>query len=218
MTKPNQQVSHKKTLSIILLIFAAIAVVTIYFGVIQHQQKVRPQDIKINGAFLVPPKQISDFQLTDTHGKALTKENLKGRWTIMFFGFTNCGLVCPTTLSSLNKMYNALQKELPESKLPQVVFVTVDPERDTPKKLESYMKAFNSNFVGATGDASMLSALEKQLHIVAIKVQTDQDYYYDHSAELLLFNPDAQVQAYMSYPHKPEQLVKDYKLILNSVS
>ncbi len=222
MPNLTQSKNHKKTASIIFLLFTAIAVFAMYFGISKHQQKIAVKDIKIDGAFLTPAKEITDFNLIATDGKSFTKANLKGHWTMMFFGFTNCGMVCPTTLAALNKMYKALQQELPEDKLPQIVLVTVDPERDTITKMKSYVKTFNSQFLGATGDMSELISLQKQLHIVSVKVQPDNqdknNYYYDHSAELLLINPDAGVQAYMSYPHKPEQMAKDYKLILSSIS
>lgn len=220
MPNTTQASSHKKTLSILLLTMVVIAFVAIYFGIAQHQQKIRPSDIKIEGAYLSPAKEISDFRLTTNEGKSFSKDNLKGHWTLMFFGFTNCGVVCPTTMSNLNKMYKVLEKDLPENKMPHILMVTVDPERDTVDQMNSYVHTFNPHFMGATGEPNDLIALEKQLHIVAVKVQVDkedpEDYYYDHSAEILLINPEGKVQAYLSYPHKPEQLAKDYKLMLTA--
>jgi protein SCO1 len=216
MTSITPQKSHAKLFALLIFIFLVIPAAAIY-GVIKHNSP-HAQTIKIDGAYLIPPKEINDFQLTDNTGKTFTKENLKGHWTMMFFGFTNCGMVCPTTLVSLNKMYLTLKKELPDKQLPQVVFVSVDPEQDTVEKINSYVTTFNSHFMGLRGEFSDLVPLEKQLHIVAVKMKGDSeekdDYYYDHSAEILLINPNAEVQAYLSYPHKPEQLVKDYKLVI----
>jgi protein SCO1/2 len=209
--------NHKKLLFSLIFIFLVIPAVVIYFGVINHQNKTNAKDIKIDGLVIAPAKDVIDFHLTDSSGKAFSKENLKGHWTMMFFGFTNCGLVCPTTMSALNKMYQTLQTVLPEDKLPQVVMVSVDPERDTVTKMKNYVSAFNSHFMGIRGDMTETTALERQFHIVAVKTQTGKgknQYYYDHSAEILVFNPEGKLQAYMSYPHKPEEMVKDYQSIL----
>lgn len=209
---------HKKLVFFILLISVAIAAVVLTTGVLRHQQTVSTaENIKIDGVFLTTPKTIADFQLTTNDGKPFTKENLKGHLTMMFFGFTNCSYVCPTTMSALNKMYKTLQKDLPADQLPQIVMISVDPERDTAAKMNSYVTTFNPNFVGLTGKAEDTKALEKQLNIVAVKVKSGKgknNYYMDHSAEILLFNTNGELQAYMSYPHTPEQLVKDYKLML----
>lgn len=215
MSNAGRPKSHVKLITMLLLMLITVSVM-FYYSVTHraHAQSVR--EIKIDGLYLTPSKKFNNFQLTDNKGNALTHENLKGKWTMMFFGFTNCGMVCPTTLSSLNKMYQLLEKDVPSDQLPQVLFISVDPERDTVAKLNSYVKTFNSHFIGATGTPEAIAALTKQLHILAIKVNTKNSYYYDHSAEVLLINPKGDVQAYLSYPHKPEQLVKDYKLVLTS--
>lgn len=210
--------SHSKMLFIFSVVIIVAAIV-IYFGLIPQQKPIQSAaNIKIDGVFLPQAKEIIDFQLTDNHGKPFTKENLKGHWTMLFFGFTNCGMVCPTTMAALNKMYLTLEKELPENQLPHVVMISVDPERDSVKRMNEYVTAFNSHFIGARGDMAVTEALEKQLSIAAVKMQAEgtgkNHYSINHSAEILLFNPDAKLQAYLAYPHLPEQMVKDYKLIV----
>ncbi len=199
----------------ILLISFLIAAVAIYFGIIRQPST---QNINVDGMYLAKPVDVTNFQLTDNHGKPFTKENLQGQWTMMFFGFTNCGMVCPLTMSALNKMYKILQTELPDNKLPQVVMVSVDPSRDSVKRMNAYVAAFNPHFIGARTGISETIAIEKQFHIAAAKMQVDsqgKDHYtINHSAEILLFNPRAQLTAFLSYPHKPEQMARDYQLIL----
>lgn len=220
MTKIAQQKSNGTLISMILLIIAVVCVVAIYFGVVKPRQTTAVQQVKINGVVLPAAKEISDFQLTDNHGKSFTKENLNGHWTMMFFGFTNCGMVCPTTMAALNKMYLSLQKDLPENQLPQIVMVSVDPDRDSVARMDEYVNSFNPHFIGARTEIAPTIALEKQLNIAAAKMESDgagKDHYtINHSAEILLFNPSAKLQAYMSYPHQPEQMVEDYKLIIKS--
>ncbi len=218
MSNIAQQKNHVPLISMILGMLIIIAAIAIYFGVIRHQ--IQPRDVKIDGVYLTETRDINNFQLTDNNGKPFTKDNLKGHWTMMFFGFTNCATVCPTTMSALNQMYQMLQRELPDKKLPQIVLVSVDPERDTVERMNDYVSAFNSHFIGARANLAETMALQKQLHIAAAKMQAEgqgKDHYtINHSAEVMLFNPDAKLQAYMSYPHQPEQMVKDYKLILSA--
>lgn len=222
MGNVSQQKSHKKLLVILVLIFIIVPAIVFYYGVFQQQQLHRTKDIKVDGVFLSQTREINDFNLKDHHGNAFTRENLKGHWTMMFFGFTNCGMVCPTTMAALNEMYRTLQEQLPDNKLPQVVMVSVDPDRDSQERMSDYVKTFNPHFIGARAEIEETVALEKQLHIAAAKMVADgegKDHYtITHSAEILLFNPDAQLQAYLSYPHKPKQMVQDYKLILANLT
>jgi len=208
-------------MAIILILITAVVGASVYFGVMLPKERAyKAAQNKITGILLPTPKEIKSFKFTDNQGRSFTKKNLEGKWTMMFFGFTNCGLVCPTSLASLNEMYKILQAELQPNQLPQVVFVSVDPERDTVKRLNDYVKAFNPHFTGARGSDSETAALTQQLHIAAAKMQVKggkkDNYFINHSAEILVINPNAQVVAYLTYPHKPESLVKDYKILLNA--
>lgn len=179
---------------------------------------IAAQNIQINGTYLTKPIPINDFHLTDQNGKSFTKDHLKGHWSMMFFGFTNCGYVCPVTLTELNHMYQNLKKTLPEKDIPTIIFVTVDPERDSIAEMKTFMSPFDSHFIGARADLTETEKLENQLHITAVKVrekgQSKDDYTMNHSVEILLFNPNAELQAYLAYPHKAKQMEKEYKLIL----
>lgn len=192
------------------VIFVVSLMTTVCFAVDAKQ-------IKIDGFYLPKSQLIKDFHLTDNHGKSFDKNNLLGHWTLMFFGFTNCGMICPSTMSALNGMYQQLEKQLPAQQLPQVVMVSVDPERDTVTRMNSYINAFNKHFIGVRGDSSETIALQKQLHIVAEKMQVEgqgKDHYtINHTAEIMVINPKGELQAYFSYPHEAEQMVRDFKLI-----
>lgn len=130
---------------------------------------------------------------------------------MIFFGFTNCEMVCPTTMVELSKMYKKLQQDLPENLLPLVVFISVDPNRDTVEKLNSFVNSFNSHFIGIRADITETIALAKQFHITVSKNSP-----VNHNMEVLLLNPSTSIQAYFSYPHQSEQLAADYKLILET--
>ncbi len=210
-----------KKIIITTALIAAMSFLVVYWGVFDKKPEPEtyiPKEVKINGVYLTESKTIQDFQLTDHKGRQFSKNNLLDHWTIMFFGFTNCGYVCPTTMSELNKMYKKLQTELPANQLPQIVLVTVDPERDSMVKMNDYINAVNRDFIGLRADLKETEALEKQLHITAVKIpaedQSNDQYMINHSAEILVINPRGQVQAYLSFPPKVDRLVQDYKTIL----
>lgn len=220
MTNNSAQKRHGKVIAIILIDIIIITALIIYFGIIRPNHTAHAT-IKIDGVFIDKPTDIADFSLTDNKGKVFNKERLKGHWTMLFFGFTNCPMVCPTTMDSLNKMYKSLEKELPKDKLPQIVFISVDPDRDTVERVNDYITAFNPHFIGARAEIPETIALEKQFHVAAAKMEVDgvgeNHYTINHTAEILLLNPDAQVQAYFSYPHEPVKMANEYKLILTTL-
>lgn len=163
---------------------------------------------------LPAPKVISPFTLTDDTGKPLTNDNLKGHWSFVFFGFTHCGDVCPTTLTELNKMYQQLQqKNLPSDALPQIIFVSVDPERDTVEALHNYIKNYNPNFIAATGDASNLNVFVKDMGVYFNKVPGEDanNYGVHHSSQLYVFNPEGNWVGISNYPSQADQLAKNYE-------
>jgi protein SCO1/2 len=199
--------------AIILLIGGVI----FYIGILRPQQNYyATHSASIQGIYLLKPIKINDFELTDHHDKKITIQNLKQRWTLLFFGFTHCDSVCPTTLAALNKTLTILQSTVPQNDLPHVLFITVDPERDTTARLSQYVTAFNPSFIGARTSRANTDSIRSQFHIEAEKSQQSvTNYAVNHSAEIVLINPDAQIQAYFSYPHEPEQMARDYQLIVN---
>lgn len=210
---------NTKLILVILIVIALVVSIEMYFGFLQRHEVAN--NVKIDGVFLAQTREINDFKLMASDGNSFTKENLKGHWTMMFFGFTNCGMVCPTTMAALGDMYKQLEKDLPLNQMPQIVMVSVDPDRDSVKRMKDYVSSFNSHFIGARAEIAETVALEKQLHIAAAKMQVDgqgkNQYTINHSAEILLFNPKGQLQAYLSYPHQADQMAKDYKLIIKTV-
>jgi protein SCO1 len=184
----------------------------------QAQKTVITAPVKIDGTVLPKPRVITAFDLTQTDGKPYTRQNLNGHWTLMFFGFTNCPLVCPTTMTELNKMYHQLQKEMPANKLPAVVMVSVDPGRDSLKRLKGYVSSFNTQFTGLRGDIAHVQGLARQMNVVFTKItfgDGDKDHYtISHSAEIMLLNPKGNLVAFLSYPHKAKTMAMDYEHIV----
>ena len=176
----------------------------------------QPPQLK-QGTLLPSAKAIADFQLTDQHGKPFTRNNLVGKWSFAFFGYTHCPDVCPTSLSMLAQVMKKLERNDNLDTKPQVVFVSVDPERDTPELLAQYLPYFNPDFIGVTGDPQQLLLLTRQLGIMYGKVPGDNadDYLVDHSASIILFDPDGNFLALFGMPHDPDLIAQDFVAIKN---
>lgn len=180
-----------------------------------------PVGVKIDGTILSKPKPIKAFKLESKSYQSFTLNNLKGHWTLMFFGFSNCGYVCPTTLSALSKMTDQLITQLPAAKLPQVVMVSVDPERDTSARIQEYVNSYHAGYIGVRAPIKELKVLSDQMNVVfkklASKDGNPKHYMINHSAEIMLIDPNANLRAFFSFPHTGAQMAKDYMSIVNSI-
>lgn len=171
----------------------------------------------LGGTVISPSKPIKNFSLKNSEGTLFTESNLKNHWTLLFFGFTRCGYVCPTSMAVLKQVYVELQKKVNTPK-PQVVFISIDPERDDLSRINHYVKSFNPNFIGATGSMADLHKLTSQLGILYMKViptkQKDKNNYdIDHTGSILLVDPEGGLIAVFSMPHQVSRIEKDYTAI-----
>ena len=155
-----------------------------------------------------------DFALVDADGKPRTLADYRGKAVVLFFGYTQCPDVCPTTLSMLAGAMKALGADADRV---QVLFVTVDPERDTAELLRQYVPAFDPRFVGLRGDAAQTEAVAKEFRIIYQKVPgaTPETYTVDHSAGLFLFDPAGRLRVYEGHGQPPETLAHDLRALLN---
>ncbi len=167
-----------------------------------------------NGTVLPTPYGITPFKLTNTQGKIFNNKNLRGHWTLIFFGFTHCPMICPTTLSELNKAYQQLKVEDRKS-LPKILFVSIDPERDTAPVIKSYLANFNKNFSGVTGNKEELDSLTKQLGIAYMKAtkSNEKNYNIEHSGSILVVNPNGEWVAVLSSPKNGNTIAEDFMRI-----
>ncbi len=166
------------------------------------------------GTLLLPAKEIAEFRLTDQNGESFTLDKLKGNWSFAFFGYTHCPDVCPNSLAMLAKMLRNLEKQLDPGQLPQVLFVSVDPQRDTPQVLSEFVPYFHPEFLGITGEESELLMLTRQLGILYGKADTEEattnNYLVDHSAAIILFDPEARYHVLFNVPHDPDLMSADF--------
>lgn len=202
--------TQKSALAWMVPIIFALAV-GLFAGNFFNQAPSEP----LQATVLDTPRLLSNFRLQDQYSKPFTKNDLHGNWTFMFFGFTHCPDVCPTALLNLKSTVDELKKQ--GTKHPRVVLVSVDPERDTSEQLKGYVNFFDPEFVGLTGQLDQIQALSKSIGVGFTKVPgrsgKENDYQVDHSAYVLLLNPEGNLKAYLSPPHTPEQLTHDYRAI-----
>lgn len=160
------------------------------------------------------PRSIQPFQLTDNQGKPFTEKSFEGHWTMVFFGFTHCAMICPTTMAELNKFYQILEKEN-YTPLPTVMMISVDPDRDSVERMNDYVHSFNKAFIGATGDKQEIDKLSRQMGVmymrVASKNKKDKNYQIDHSAFIMLIDPNGKMHALFSSPHKAAEMASFYQ-------
>lgn len=193
------------------LALAALASLVIFFIILPQKKIYNAKHVAIQGTYLIKPLPVPDFNLTTNQNTTFTKANLKGRWSFLFFGFTRCNMVCPVTMHALKDAYQALETTLPKDQLPQVVFISIDPDNDNTQTLNQYVTAFNPAFIGARTNAEQTATLEKQFHITSIKTNAN----LSHSSDVILVNPQANIQAYFSFPVQADRLIQAYKLIIN---
>lgn len=156
-----------------------------------------------------------DFRLTDHHGQVRTLADFRGKVVAVFFGYTHCPDVCPTTLSDFAA---ALQQLGPQAERVQVIFVTVDPERDTPDLLKAFVPAFNPSFLGMYSDPATLRLLAKEYKVVYQKtsVKAADDYLIDHSAGTYVYDQKGNLRLLMPYGSSPEAIAQDLKTLLSA--
>ena len=171
--------------------------------------------IDIPGFLWPNPKVLTAFSLEDHAGRAFDLDTLKGKWTFLFFGYTHCPDVCPLTLSVLADVERRLTKAKQASENTQVVFVSLDPRRDDQEQLHQYVQYFSPDFVGVTGDEERLAGLTRQLGIVHAIAEPGPsgDYLVDHTASVLLTDPEARLVAVFGLPHNAGSIASRFMAI-----
>lgn len=176
--------------------------------------RVSPEPPAIAGALIEPPIALPDMILTQHTGEPLTTASFQGRWNLLFFGFASCPDVCPTTLQQLKQAMKTLAARNRDRDV-TVWLISVDPERDTPKRLAEYVSFFDPAFRGATGSHAELRKLAQPLGVFyqAEPPKDGGDYYQvQHSGAIFVLNPAARLQAVFTHPHdmSPAALAEDF--------
>lgn len=155
--------------------------------------------------------------LLDQSGQSFDLGRMRGHWTLLFFGFTNCPDVCPTTLATLAEARRQLA-DLPPDEIPEVVLASVDPARDTPVALAQYVAHFDPSFTGITGSPESIGAFARDFGVAVMigEPAGDGNYTVDHSAAIFLIDPAAAFTALFSTPHDAAAIARDYRRIVSA--
>ncbi len=206
-----KQLSSSKFLIPLMIIIALLATgAGFYISLKQSQQN--NQVPAIAGFYWPNTKQLHAFNSLDQNNQAFGLEQMQGKWSFVFFGYTHCPDICPVTMSVMADAYKTLA---PTNDDLQIVFVTVDPERDTTEKLADYVAYFNDRFIGLGGTAEMVESLTKQLGIAYYlnKEDSSTNYMVDHSASIFIFDPKARMVAKLAPPHQASQITDEFTTI-----
>ena len=161
------------------------------------------------------PNPLAAFALTDHKNRVFDLASLKGKWSFVFFGFTHCPDVCPTTLAVLARVHDDIAKNTVGAEDTQFVFISVDPNRDTASKLRQYVEYFDTTFLGVTGDNMQIGNLAEQLGAAYQVTITPgmENYPVYHSTAVFLLNPRARYHAVFTPPHDAEAVSKRFKVV-----
>ncbi len=161
-------------------------------------------------------RALPEFELRNHNNLPLTRSSLKGKWSLLFFGYIHCPDICPATLQTLAEMFTEIEDpDVLESI--RIYFVSVDPARDTPEILATYVSYFNPDFIGATAPLEKLTPLTRSLgiaHETRNNTEASSDYGVDHSSAIVLVNPQAEFAGLFSAPHDALALARDMTRIV----
>jgi len=192
---------------VILLFLVSLAAFFAGVGTSVQQQRAADAIWQQEGVMLFPSAlPISQFEFTTQNGDIITNQDLTDRWKLIFFGYTFCPDICPTTLADLSRSWKKLAPEV-QDKL-QVILVSVDPARDTVESMKPYMDYFNPAFLAFTGNEDSLKTITPELHAFYAKVEREEGmaYLMDHTANIALVSPDWKYQGYIAPPHWPKRM------------
>lgn len=193
-----------------LLVCGLVVLATVLGALVaMYQRQGTPPDIP--GLLWPEPKTIGDFSLIDHDNNPYGPADLHGKWSLLFFGFTYCPDICPVTLAVMDKAYSRLDP----AREAQFVFVTVDPDRDTPERMQQYLTAFNPEFVGLGGSTEQVAGLTQQIGLPYFldKTESREDYLVDHGASLFMLDPQGRLVGIFSAPHDEQDVADRFNRI-----
>ena len=198
------------------IVVAIVLVVALAAGLFVSTRLEQPPAEPRAALVLPAPTPLPEFTLLDQFGNRVTRASFRDEWSLVFFGFTNCPDICPITLQVLATARDGL-RAAGHKPLPRIVLVSVDPERDTPELMGKYVSYFGDGNLGLTGSLDELNRLTSALGIYFQKQPGDaENYAVDHSAAVLLFNPEGNLHALFTGPHLTDDYVHDLPIIMEA--
>ena len=203
----------RRNIIFVFLVLFGMSVLFAYFQSLPSLLQKKPT--LLTGKILTRPMELDNFELIDQNNQTFNSESLKGNWTILFFGYTNCPDVCPTTIYKLAEVKNDVNQNLP-SKNFNTVLVTLDPDRDTPERLDEYIGYFDESMLGVTGTYKNIQSFSSNLSVFYQRINKDGGYDFNHTASIFVFNQDGSLFATMSPATTVSELRDDFYTILNN--
>lgn len=203
-----------KTILVLILISLAGIGAGVWFS--QNTSSTDGTESASRSRVLEKPRPLSEFTLSRHDQGNLNKASFVGKWSFLFFGYTHCPDICPTTLAELGRTFKQGVRAYPELSDTQAIFVSVDPQRDTPESIAAYVKYFDPDFIAATGNETQLNGLTEQLGIKYSRGPAMGDgYAVNHTSAVLLIDPQARYYAYFIPPHYALEVFQEYVNIRN---
>ena len=203
----------KRNVIFILLILFSITGLFTYFQSLPSLLEKKPS--LITGKILVRPMEIDNFELIDQNNEVFNKKSLEGGWTVLFFGYTNCPDVCPTTIYKLAEIKNGIKEDLPSANF-NTVLVTLDPDRDSAERLDEYIGYFDETMLGVTGTYENIQSFTSSLSVFYQRINKEKGYDFNHTASIFVFDKDGSLFATMSPANTVEEIESDFFTILNN--
>lgn len=204
---------NRVAITVAALLAVAALMMGLFFSLQMHKKK-KPDISTFHGTVLQEPRAVEKFALTGTNNASFDNQSLQGQWTLIFFGFSNCGYLCPTTMAELGKTYKILEQK-GFKPLPRVVMISIDPKRDSINKLSHYVTAFDPHFYGARAEKTIIKQLTSSMGIAYAKVslpgKNPENYDIQHSGTVMLINPKGELNAFFTMPHKAAWMAEDYE-------
>ena len=194
--------------------FMAI-ILSLFISRMNTTRELTEQEYKDLGAYFInPPRQLSGFQMISDQNKNFDIVDFKGQWNLLFFGFTFCPDICPLTMKQLSVVKEGLKDKENEIKF---YLVSVDPDRDSPSNLRTYLDNFDKEFIGLTGEIDQIYKFSTQVNAPFFPVvnSKDENYTVDHSGSLVLINPEGEYAGFFRAPHNQNKVLKALDSLLN---
>lgn len=209
----------KKNIAILLAIAMAVTVaVAVLIGSRADKETIVKPPEEIEDYLFWQAKDLTDFKLTAANGKTLGLNDLKGKWSFVFFGYTQCPDVCPLTMGILGQAFKLIEKNPAAYQEMQGIFISVDPKRDTPELLKEYVSYFSDKFIGVTGDTAQLEAVSRQMSALytihpnepkkAGDTNSADNYQVTHNSTVFLVDPQGRLYGKFPPPQLPQEIAE----------
>ena len=196
------------------------SVLSLFVNKLTTPRYLSAPELLVNGLYVFPePKLFSEFTLLTSENRSITQDDLMGRWTLVYFGFTRCPNECPVAMSLIKNLYSTLENKNFNLSDKQTLLITIDPENDSPKMVDDYAKAFNTGFIGARGERPMLLSLATQLNVMIVEPPKNDshhsiDHLENHSNNILLIDPQGKYFGFFRAPFDEEKFLLTYQSVV----